>query len=563
VAETIKEYLVSLGWKVDEASQRRFMSAVSGAIEPVAKLTATATGAVTAIETMVATTAKSMNDLYYSALRTGVAAQTLQDIAFAAQQVGSSAKDGTSLVEAFSNAFQINPGSVQLFKDLGGSVESLNGRLAPTEQGLASVVRRLAAMPRYEAIQYLQDFGISLGQAVNILNNPEGFIAAMQQARDIATQLGTNMQEATAKGRSFSNEWARFGYIVGDVWTNVFNKIEPVSEKILKVVDDNALEFGKFSHELGDVPAVIATVLASLQGVVTTLGVVGGAIGGFSGGPIGMLKGAISGLAESFAAIPRIAASVLGVLSRFASNPIIAFLMAMHPTSTQTGIGGGTHETEAGKAYAEQNSVPSPPHSTWSTRGTWNKIRGWFGLGPTSAAPARTPPGPSTDGSGYLGIFQALEGSGPGDVSKAGAIGRNQLMPATAAAIAKQHGLPFSAAMLFDPAYNDKIAMFLESDLAKQYHNDLDAMAVAYNAGTGTEAAWERSGRNDAVLPAETQKYLAHLHELQRSGAINQSITANINVNGTASAADTAHLVQDAQKSVNADAMRNLQGAVQ
>jgi hypothetical protein len=568
-AETIKEFLVSLGWKVDESSQRRFMSAVTGAIEPVAKLTSTATGAVAAIETMVATTAKSMNDLYYSAQRTGVAAQSLSNLGYAAQQVGMSFKDGTDLASAFSNAFQINPGNVELFKQLGGSVQYLNGVLGPTDKGMESVVRRLASMPRYEAIQFLSQFGISAQQAANILNNPEGFIAAMHQARDIAEALGSPVDDATKKGQSFSREWARFGDILSTTWDNVFNKIEPASESLLHVLDDNLLEFGKWSHELNDTPAIVTTVVAAIAGSLGTFGAISGAVGAAAKGT-SILGGALRGLVGGFTSVFTAGTSFLGMMARIASNPVFAFLSTLlYSTDTQTGIDGTTHETQAGKDYADKNSVESPHHFGWgdiTTQGTWNWIRRKMGMKPTSptagetgAAPTALSPTGNTD---YLRIFQALEGSRADQTSSKGAVGRNQLMPATAKAIAKKYGMAYSDSMLFDPAYNDKIATLLQSELAGRYHGDLDAMAVDYNAGPNAEKLWAASGRNDAVLPAETQKYLGHLHNLEASGAITQTNNTTINVNGTANASDTARHVQDAQQSVNANNARNLSSGV-
>lgn len=100
-------------------------------------------------------------------------------------------------------------------------------------------------------------------------------------------------------------------------------------------------------------------------------------------------------------------------------------------------------------------------------------------------------------------LFQRLENSGPGAVSKKGAIGRNQIMPGTA----RQYG--FDPSRLGDPAYNDMVARAIEANLAARYHGDLEAMAVAYNAGPGRADRWIASGRNDAVLSAETRSYLA------------------------------------------------------
>ena len=119
--------------------------------------------------------------------------------------------------------------------------------------------------------------------------------------------------------------------------------------------------------------------------------------------------------------------------------------------------------------------------------------------------------------SSVFDLFQKLERSGPQAVSPKGAVGRNQIMPGTAT----QYG--FDPGRLKEPAYNDQVAKAIQADLYKKYNGDLEAMAVAYNAGPGRANAWLREGRNDAMLPAETQAYLARTREL--AGGKNASVT--------------------------------------
>jgi hypothetical protein len=109
---------------------------------------------------------------------------------------------------------------------------------------------------------------------------------------------------------------------------------------------------------------------------------------------------------------------------------------------------------------------------------------------------------------GLLGIIRKLENSGDSAVSPAGAIGRYQIMPSTA----RQYG--FDPSKLTDPAYNETVASTILNDLQKKYGGDTDAILAAYNGGPGRANQFLASGRNAAVLPLETQRYLAHSHQL-------------------------------------------------
>lgn len=145
---------------------------------------------------------------------------------------------------------------------------------------------------------------------------------------------------------------------------------------------------------------------------------------------------------------------------------------------------------------------------------------------------------PGSNRTDLFGLIQKLEGSGPGAVSPKGAVGRNQIMPATAA----QYG--FDPTRLNDPSYNDMVARAIETDLNKRYGGDAEAVAVAYNAGPMAADRWLRSGRNDAVLPPETRAYLAHERSLVGAGATTTTTSIGTIIINTR-ATDAAGIARD------------------
>ena len=99
-----------------------------------------------------------------------------------------------------------------------------------------------------------------------------------------------------------------------------------------------------------------------------------------------------------------------------------------------------------------------------------------------------------------------LEGSKDDEVSPKGAIGKGQIMPETGA----RYGA--SREQLFDPQINARVRDQYLGDLWRRYPGDPTAVKVAYNAGEGVADKWLASGRNNAVLPAETQRYIDPNH---------------------------------------------------
>lgn len=108
-----------------------------------------------------------------------------------------------------------------------------------------------------------------------------------------------------------------------------------------------------------------------------------------------------------------------------------------------------------------------------------------------------------------LPFIQKLENSGDEAVSPAGAVGRNQVMPSTAKA------LGFDPERLTEPDYNDEVAKAAINDLVRQHgRGDKEAIIAGYNASPSAVAKWKQSGRNDAMLPVETQGYLARFRKM-------------------------------------------------
>lgn len=102
-----------------------------------------------------------------------------------------------------------------------------------------------------------------------------------------------------------------------------------------------------------------------------------------------------------------------------------------------------------------------------------------------------------------LPMVRRAEGSADDAVSPAGAIGRYQIMPSTARA------LGFDPSQLKDPAYNETAARAAIRDLVRQHGQDTKAVLAGYNASPNAVRRWKNAGRDDAVLPEETQHYFA------------------------------------------------------
>lgn len=113
-------------------------------------------------------------------------------------------------------------------------------------------------------------------------------------------------------------------------------------------------------------------------------------------------------------------------------------------------------------------------------------------------------------------VHQESRGN-PNAVSPKGALGLTQLMPATAREQAAKMGirLPEGDGNLRQyfaspegQQVNLQIGRAYYDTQLQRYNGDPEAAAIAYNAGPGIADRWVASGRNDSVLPKETQHYV-------------------------------------------------------
>jgi soluble lytic murein transglycosylase-like protein len=118
---------------------------------------------------------------------------------------------------------------------------------------------------------------------------------------------------------------------------------------------------------------------------------------------------------------------------------------------------------------------------------------------------SKTPASTGATGNASEDLVQSIlrhEGSSDTSISPAGAIGRFQIMPGT--------GTPYLQPRedLHDPAVNERVGRSIIGHLWEKYH-DAKAVMIAYNAGEGAADRWIAGGKNDAMLPGETQHYVS------------------------------------------------------
>ncbi|HCQ9429004.1 hypothetical protein [Klebsiella pneumoniae] len=211
-AETLKDFLISLGFNVDEAGARKFDAVVAGttlkAIELGVKVEATALS-------VVAFTAKissSLDNLYWASQRTGATVEGIKQIGYAVSQVGGSADSARGSLENLARFIRNNPGAEGFLNRLGVQTRDASGNMRDMATIFTGVGQRLSNMPYYRANQYAQMLGLDENTLMAMrrgIGQFSGEYTAMAKA------IGYNADVAAVSSNKFMTSLRSFGLMAG------------------------------------------------------------------------------------------------------------------------------------------------------------------------------------------------------------------------------------------------------------------------------------------------------------------------------------------------------------
>lgn len=287
----LREYLVSLGFSVDQSKLRTFSDALKGTATATSKLGAEAVAAGVAIGVMVDQVARHFEDLYYMSQRTGSTVKSLDAVSFAAQQVGVSADEARGAVESFATALRHNPGLRGMLGGLG-----VGGQGDPEAQ-LRGLVKRLSSLPEFVQVQYAQMFGINEKVFLNYRNN----LALLEQSEDEQRarmkNAGLDADEEARKftelTRVLNSMGASFSVVGARIAHDWRDAVQSVAAWTGHLLDRFAAADAASNGQLGGLAGGIGAVGAStgIGAIMTKL--LGAGWGAGKGGGIGAMVAAL------------------------------------------------------------------------------------------------------------------------------------------------------------------------------------------------------------------------------------------------------------------------------
>lgn len=159
-ADTIKDFLVSLGFDIDQAGANKFEAVLKGVTANVLKVGAVVEGAALSIVGFTTQIANGLDKIYWASQRTGASVQGIKALGYAASQTGASAESAMSSLEGLAGFMRSNPGAEGFLNRLGVQTRDASGKMRDTAAIFTGVGQKLNGMPYYRAKQYAQMLGI-------------------------------------------------------------------------------------------------------------------------------------------------------------------------------------------------------------------------------------------------------------------------------------------------------------------------------------------------------------------------------------------------------------------
>ncbi|WP_235316624.1 lytic transglycosylase domain-containing protein [Klebsiella quasipneumoniae] len=211
-AETLKDFLISLGFKVDDAGARKFDAIVTGATLKAIELGTKVELAAASVVAFTAKVASGLDNLYWASQRTGATVQGIKQIGFAVSQMGGSVDAARGSLESLAQFIRTSPGAEGFLNRLGVQTRDASGNMRDMTTIFTGVGQRLSSMPYYRANQYAQMLGMDEN---TLLAMRRGIGEYMGQYNAMKKAIGFNPDQAAAASNRFMTSLRLFGEMAG------------------------------------------------------------------------------------------------------------------------------------------------------------------------------------------------------------------------------------------------------------------------------------------------------------------------------------------------------------
>jgi hypothetical protein len=293
----LQEYLIGLGFDVDQNKLRKFREGAAAAAKDVTEIGAAAVTTAAAIGYMVEKAARSYEELFYASQRTGQSVASLKAFEFASRQVGISAESARGATEAFYATMRTRPGAEAQLAFWGDNdpkggplklVESLKAQFA----GMGQTGYAIAATVG-------QSWGLDEKTFKQMWDNAEKLEDQIAKQKAHQAEMGVGTDQMTEKFLTFSRAVNQLEADFGNLGERFGADFVEPATSVVEAIDKIVMAMGRLDKETGGEVGVATALGGSALAALLFKKLIGKIARKFGGKAVAEAAAAVEGGAEA------------------------------------------------------------------------------------------------------------------------------------------------------------------------------------------------------------------------------------------------------------------------
>ena len=245
--QVLKSFLVSLGFKTDQQSQKSMLRTVAEVAASLRNLAAVAVAATAAAGAAIAKMATDLDELYYSSKRIGSSANEIKAFGHAVGQLGGSAEGAVTSLENLARNIRQSPGYIGLLRRLGVQTHDSAGNMRDMTVQMVELGEQLRKMPTHLAYQFADLLGID---EKTLLAMREGVGEFSDEYKALLAATGNDLdgsaRDAHEVMQTWRTSWAITGLLITKITSSILKALQPLAKAFNSNVGGMARAADKF-----------------------------------------------------------------------------------------------------------------------------------------------------------------------------------------------------------------------------------------------------------------------------------------------------------------------------
>jgi len=262
--DILRAYLIKIGFKVDEASQKKANATTAEIGKTISALGKVAAAAAVAFVAGVNKMANELDGLYWASKRTGASAGNIKAMGFAASQLGSSADASAASLANFARLLKTKPGSEGVFKDLGIQARDANGKLRDTSDLMVEFGQALSKKDYALANQYAEFFGID-ETMLNAIMDP-AYAQKIAEQKQAMRDAGLDMERAAEVANKYELALGKIKMRLEGIALSVADKALPGFLAFIDGVDKSLASLMSWAGKFTSISEAVSNLMGGKAG---------------------------------------------------------------------------------------------------------------------------------------------------------------------------------------------------------------------------------------------------------------------------------------------------------